>query len=65
MGGREAVKTDPKSMTDDDLLNEIVDTVRAGRSHGTWGRERLRAISAEAQKREPLRPKSYADMILP
>lgn len=56
---------DPKSMTDDELLNEIVDTVRAGRSHGTWDRERLRAISAEAQERGLLRPKSYAEMISP
>ncbi len=55
----------PQQMTDDELLEEIVDTVRAGRSHGQWDRVRLREISAEAQKRELIRPKSYAEMLAP
>lgn len=48
--------TPPSDMTDDDLCAEIMDTVRAGRSHGQWDRERLRAVSAEATKRGLLRP---------
>lgn len=56
------MKADPKTMTDDDLLNEIVDTVRAGRSHGTWNRERLRAISSESKKRELIKPKTTAEI---
>jgi len=52
----------PKSMTDDDLLNEIVDTVRMGRSHGTWDRARLRAISAEAKERGLIEGKKESEI---
>lgn len=41
----------PADMTDDDLVDELVDTVRLGRNHGTWDRERLRSISAEVARR--------------
>ncbi len=53
----------PQFMSDDEILEEIVDTVRAGRSHGTWDRERLRRLSAEAQKRGLINPKKESELI--
>lgn len=44
----------PKEMSDDAILDELVETVRLARSHGTWDRERLRAVSAEIRTRELL-----------
>ena len=41
----------PTDMTDDDLVDELVETVRLGRNHGTWDRERLRSVSAEVARR--------------
>lgn len=55
---------DPCKMTDDDLLEEIVDTVRAGRSHGQWDRKRLRSISTEAQKRGLIQSKTTSELHL-
>lgn len=49
---REESDLAPGSMTDDDLLDELMFTVRLARSHGTWDRERLRAVSAEVRARD-------------
>lgn len=55
----------PQFLSDDELLEEIVDTVRMGRAHGQWDRERLRSISAEAQKRGLINPKKESELIQP
>lgn len=44
----------PVDMTDDDLLEEVMETVRLGRNHGTWDGERLRSFAAEVDKRDLL-----------
>lgn len=41
----------PAEMSDDDLMQEIVDTFREGRATDRWDRSRLREMSAEAVKR--------------
>jgi len=55
----------PQFLSDDEILEEIVDTVRMGRSHGQWDRNRLRAISAEAQKRGLVNAKKESELIQP
>lgn len=44
---------DPGSMSDDDLCDEIMETIRIARAKGkgSWDRPRLRAISDESKKR--------------
>jgi len=51
----------PLAMSDDDIMIEIVDTVRAGRSTGTWDRARLREVAAEARARNLLRHDQYPE----
>lgn len=43
----------PGSMSDDDLCDEIMETIRIARTKGkgSWDRPRLRAISDESKKR--------------
>ena len=50
-GESEPALPSPADMNDDDLVDELVDTVRLGRNHGTWDRERLRSVSAEVARR--------------
>jgi hypothetical protein len=55
----------PQLMSDDEILEEVVDTVRVARSHGAWDRKRLRALSAEAQKRGLIDSKKPSELIRP
>lgn len=49
-GESEPALPSPADMKDDDLVDELVDTVRLGRNHDTWDRER-RSVSAEVARR--------------